>query len=249
MPKMRAAQVVSAKGPFQIVERDMPGAGRGTGAHSCPGLRRLPQRFADQGGAVARASSIRVSPDTRSPGSSMCVGVGRGPAGASGDRVGVGWHGGHCGQVRQLPSRRLRGVPGRRPHPRHFVRWRPRGLRGCSRGGPGPHSGGPQRRRGRAADVRRRHDLQLAAACGSGSREISWPCSASAAWASSGRAVRGQGRLPDRCDCTGQGQGSAGAPARRAPLRRHRITGSGGSADAPRRGAGHPGHGHPAARR
>jgi hypothetical protein len=43
MPKMRAAQVVSAKGPYQIVEREIPEPDCGPGAHPRAGLGRLPQ--------------------------------------------------------------------------------------------------------------------------------------------------------------------------------------------------------------
>ncbi len=40
---MKAAQVPKPGGDFQIVEREIPKPGCGTGAHQGAGLRRLPQ--------------------------------------------------------------------------------------------------------------------------------------------------------------------------------------------------------------
>ena len=44
MAKMRAVQVPTAKGPFQLVEREVPEPVAGIGAHQGAGLRHLPQR-------------------------------------------------------------------------------------------------------------------------------------------------------------------------------------------------------------
>ena len=54
MAKMRAAQVPAGKGPFQIVERDIPEPGPGLGSRPGAGLRHLPQRLPHEGGDLAR---------------------------------------------------------------------------------------------------------------------------------------------------------------------------------------------------
>jgi hypothetical protein len=42
-PAMKAAQISKPGADFEIVEREIPTAGCGTGAHQSAGLRRLPQ--------------------------------------------------------------------------------------------------------------------------------------------------------------------------------------------------------------
>jgi D-arabinose 1-dehydrogenase-like Zn-dependent alcohol dehydrogenase len=97
MPKkMRAAQVVSAKGPFQIVEREIPEPGAGQ------------VRIRVQACGVCHSDVLTKEglwpglQYPRVPGhevAGIVDGVGAGVAGwKSGDRAGVGWHGGHCGQ-------------------------------------------------------------------------------------------------------------------------------------------------------
>ena len=95
MPKMRAAQVVSAKGPYQIVERDIPEPGAGK------------VRIRVQASGVCHSDSLTKEGHwpgiqyPRVPGhevAGIVDALGAGVAGWSvGDRVGVGWHGGHCG--------------------------------------------------------------------------------------------------------------------------------------------------------
>jgi D-arabinose 1-dehydrogenase-like Zn-dependent alcohol dehydrogenase len=95
MPKMRAAQVVSAKGPYQVVDREMPEPGAGQ------------VRIRVQASGVCHSDSLTregLWPGIqypRVPGHEVAGqvdGVGAGVVGwKSGDRVGVGWHGGHCG--------------------------------------------------------------------------------------------------------------------------------------------------------
>src|SRR5439155_8070570 len=95
MPRMRAAQVVSAKGPYQIVEREMPEPDAGQ------------VRIRVQASGVCHSDSLTkegIWPGLqypRVPGhevAGIVDAVGAGVAGWNvGDRVGVGWHGGHCG--------------------------------------------------------------------------------------------------------------------------------------------------------
>jgi D-arabinose 1-dehydrogenase-like Zn-dependent alcohol dehydrogenase len=93
--KMRAAQVPGAKGAFQIVERDVPEPGPGQ------------VRIRVQACGVCHSDSLTKEglwpgiQYPRVPGhevAGLVDATGSGVAGWSvGDRVGVGWHGGHCG--------------------------------------------------------------------------------------------------------------------------------------------------------
>ena len=95
MPRMRAAQVVSAKGPYQIVEREIPETSAGQ------------VRIRVQASGICHSDSLTkegIWPGLqypRVPGhevAGIVDAVGAGVAGWNvGDRVGVGWHGGHCG--------------------------------------------------------------------------------------------------------------------------------------------------------
>ena len=95
MPRMRAAQVVSAKGPYQIVEREIPEPGAGQ------------VRIRVQASGICHSDSLTKEgmwpglQYPRVPGhevAGIVDAIGAGVAGWSlGDRVGVGWHGGHCG--------------------------------------------------------------------------------------------------------------------------------------------------------
>src|SRR3954470_13782694 len=95
MPKMRAAQVPYAKGPFELIERDIPQPSIGqvrVKVHSC---------------GVCHSDSVTkegLFPNIqypRVPGhevAGVIDKVGPGVAGwAPGQRVGVGWNGGYCG--------------------------------------------------------------------------------------------------------------------------------------------------------
>jgi D-arabinose 1-dehydrogenase-like Zn-dependent alcohol dehydrogenase len=95
MPKMRAAQISRAKGPFEIVERDIPEPGPGT------------VRIKVQACGVCHSDSLTKEGGfpgleyPRVPGHEV-VGlvdaVGTGVTGlTAGERVGVGWNGGYCG--------------------------------------------------------------------------------------------------------------------------------------------------------
>jgi D-arabinose 1-dehydrogenase-like Zn-dependent alcohol dehydrogenase len=95
MPKMRAVQVSKAKGPFEIVERDIPEPGAGS------------VRIKVQACGVCHSDSLTKEglwpgmEYPRVPGHEV-VGlvdaVGTGVAGWKvGERVGVGWNGGYCG--------------------------------------------------------------------------------------------------------------------------------------------------------
>jgi D-arabinose 1-dehydrogenase-like Zn-dependent alcohol dehydrogenase len=95
MAKMRAVQVSRPKGPFEIVERDVPDAGLGA------------VRIKVQACGVCHSDSLTKEGSfpgleyPRVPGHEV-VGlidaVGPGVAGwTPGDRVGVGWNGGYCG--------------------------------------------------------------------------------------------------------------------------------------------------------
>ena len=95
MPSMRVAQVVSAKGPYEIVERERPEPVAGQ------------VRIRVQASGVCHSDSLTKEglwpglQYPRVPGhevAGIVDAVGAGVAGWSvGDRVGVGWHGGHCG--------------------------------------------------------------------------------------------------------------------------------------------------------
>src|SRR5260221_2754576 len=94
MPKMRAAHVVSAKGPYQIVEREIPEPGAGQ------------VRIRVQASGVCHSDSLTKEGHwpgiqyPRVPGhevAGIVDALAAGVAGWSvGDRVGVGWHGGDC---------------------------------------------------------------------------------------------------------------------------------------------------------
>jgi D-arabinose 1-dehydrogenase-like Zn-dependent alcohol dehydrogenase len=95
MPKMRAAQVVSAKGPYQIVEREIPEPGAGQ-------VRiRVQASGVCHSDAVTKEGFFPGIEYPRVPGhevAGIIDAIGTGVAGWKvGDRAGVGWHGGHCG--------------------------------------------------------------------------------------------------------------------------------------------------------
>ena len=110
MAKMKAVQVSKANGPFELVERDVPRA-------------RAPARFASrsrraasatatrscEGGQLSRAhAAAHPRPRDRRPRRRRRR---RRTAWKAGDRVGVGWHGGHCFECnacRQGPLHQLR---------------------------------------------------------------------------------------------------------------------------------------------
>jgi alcohol dehydrogenase/propanol-preferring alcohol dehydrogenase len=94
MPKMRAIQVSRAKGPFELVERDIPEPGAGE------------VRIKVEACGVCHSDSLVKEglvpvPYPRIPGHEVVGHVDKVGAGVqqfkAGQRVGVGWYGGHCG--------------------------------------------------------------------------------------------------------------------------------------------------------
>jgi D-arabinose 1-dehydrogenase-like Zn-dependent alcohol dehydrogenase len=95
MPKMRAVQVPNAKQPFQIVEREIPEPGAGTVRIKVQACGICHSDIYAKEGSRPGITYPRV------PGheiAGVIDAVGAGVAGwEAGQRVGVGWHGGHCG--------------------------------------------------------------------------------------------------------------------------------------------------------
>jgi D-arabinose 1-dehydrogenase-like Zn-dependent alcohol dehydrogenase len=95
MPRMRAAEVRNAKGPFELVEREIP--------EPDPGQVRIKV----QASGICHSDSLTKEglwpgiQYPRVPGhevAGVIDAIGRSVAvWKAGDRVGVGWHGGHCG--------------------------------------------------------------------------------------------------------------------------------------------------------
>src|SRR5262245_14172948 len=96
MPKMRVVQVARAGGPFELLERDIPEPGPGK------------VRVKVQACGICHSDSLVKEgywpglEYPRVPGHEIvgvvdAVGTGVTPW-KPGQRVGVGWHGGHCGQ-------------------------------------------------------------------------------------------------------------------------------------------------------
>ena len=95
MAKMRAVQVTRAKGPLEVVERDIPAPGPGEVRVSVAANGICHSDVLTKENVLGNVSYPRV------PGheiAGVIDAIGDGVAGwAEGDRVGVGWHGGHCG--------------------------------------------------------------------------------------------------------------------------------------------------------
>jgi alcohol dehydrogenase, propanol-preferring len=94
MPKMKAVQVSKAGGPFELVERDIPEPG--------PGQVRIKVEACGvcHSDAMVKAGAFPGQALPRVPGHEIAgrvdaVGA-RVTAWKAGERVGVGWHGGHC---------------------------------------------------------------------------------------------------------------------------------------------------------
>jgi D-arabinose 1-dehydrogenase-like Zn-dependent alcohol dehydrogenase len=95
MARMRAAQVRDAKGPFEIVEREIPEPGPGS------------VRVKVQASGICHSDALTkegIWPGIRYPRvpghevAGIVDAIGAGVAGLEpGARVGLGWHGGHCG--------------------------------------------------------------------------------------------------------------------------------------------------------
>jgi propanol-preferring alcohol dehydrogenase len=96
MAKMRAVQVSTAGGPFEVVERDIPEPGRGqvrVKVEACGICHSdaFVKRAAFPGITLPRIPGHEIAGRVDAVGADVT-------AFAAGDRVGVGWHGGHCFQ-------------------------------------------------------------------------------------------------------------------------------------------------------
>ena len=103
MPKMRAVQVAEPNAPFELVEREVPTPAAGMVRIKVEACGICHSDFADQRRASGPASQYPRIPGHEVAGLIDALGAGV-TAGATGQRVGVGWHGGYCGKC--TPCRR-----------------------------------------------------------------------------------------------------------------------------------------------
>ena len=94
MAKMRAVQVAKAGGPFEVVEREVPAPGRGQVRVKVEACGICHSDALTRGGRFPGLTLPRV-PGHEIAGKVDAVGADVSTF-AAGDRVGVGWHGGHC---------------------------------------------------------------------------------------------------------------------------------------------------------
>lgn len=94
MTKMRAVQVSKAGGPFEVVEREVPQPGRGQVRIKVEACGICHSDALTRGGHFPGLTLPRI-PGHEIAGRVDAVGADV-TAFAAGDRVGVGWHGGHC---------------------------------------------------------------------------------------------------------------------------------------------------------
>jgi D-arabinose 1-dehydrogenase-like Zn-dependent alcohol dehydrogenase len=102
MPKMRAVQVPRAKGPFEIIEREIPSPPPGTVRIKVEACGICHSDSIVKEGLFPNIQYPRV-PGHEVAGVIDAVGAGV-PQWSAGQRVGVGWHGGYCGRCE--PCRR-----------------------------------------------------------------------------------------------------------------------------------------------
>jgi len=95
MPKMRAVQVASPKGPLELVEREVPEPGPGQVRIRIEACGICDSDVLTREGLWPGISYPRV-PGHEIVGSIDALGPDV-PGWTVGDRAGVGWHGGHCG--------------------------------------------------------------------------------------------------------------------------------------------------------
>ncbi len=96
MPKMRAVQVLRPKGPFEIVERNIPEPGAGSVRIKVQACGICHSDTITKEGLFPGIQYPRV-PGHEVAGVIDAVGPGVAPRWTPGQRVGVGWHGGNCG--------------------------------------------------------------------------------------------------------------------------------------------------------
>jgi D-arabinose 1-dehydrogenase-like Zn-dependent alcohol dehydrogenase len=94
MPKMKAVQVSKSNGPFELVERDVPAPGPGWVRIKVEACGVCHSDALVKGGRYPGLALPRI-PGHEIAGRIDSVGAGV-TAWSAGDRVGVGWHGGHC---------------------------------------------------------------------------------------------------------------------------------------------------------
>jgi D-arabinose 1-dehydrogenase-like Zn-dependent alcohol dehydrogenase len=95
MAKMRCVQVPTPRGPFELVERDIPEARAGTVRIKVQACGICHSDMYTKEGLLPGIQYPRV-PGHEIAGVVDAVGTGV-PGWTAGQRVGVGWHGGHCG--------------------------------------------------------------------------------------------------------------------------------------------------------
>jgi D-arabinose 1-dehydrogenase-like Zn-dependent alcohol dehydrogenase len=95
MPKMRSVQVVRPNGPFELVEREIPAPRAGTVRIKVQACGICHSDSFTKEGAFPGIQYPRV-PGHEIAGVIDALGSGV-PGWSAGQRVGVGWHGGHCG--------------------------------------------------------------------------------------------------------------------------------------------------------
>ena len=230
MPKMRAAEVEAAKGKFRIVEREIQAPGRSQVRIKVQACGICHSDSLTKEGLWPGVAVSRACPGTRWSASSTRS-ARASLAGRSAQRVGVGWHGGHCGYCDSCRRGNFFACQVAVQITRHHVRRRLRRLRDrsgrCARAG-------PRRTLGRTTPRR---------SCARASRP-STRCATAARAPGDLVAVLGIGGLGHLGvqfaakmgfrtvgDRPREGQGGARPEARRASLRRQPGAGSGRGAD------------------
>ena len=217
MARMRVVQVAAPGAPLELVEREVPEPGRT--ARSASGSRPAASATATRSRrrAAFRASATRACRATRSPAASTRSAPGAEPWRA-GQRVGVGWYGGHCGHC----DRCRRG---------DFITCREARIPGITYDGgyadymiaPAQalaRDPGRARRRGRGTPALRRHHHVQRPAQQRRPRRRPGRRPGHRRPRPSGAAVRGQDGLRHGRDRPRQGQGGAGPHAGRTALSR-----------------------------
>ena len=207
MSKMRVAQVTRAKGPFEIVEREIPEPGAGS------------VRIKVEACGVCHSDSM--TKEGTWPGIQYPRVPGHEIAGII-DAVGAGvagWTARTTGRrrlarralrlLRFLPARRFCHLPNRAPSSRHRLRRRLRRIHDRARRRIGADSGRTFSGGRGTADVRGNHHFQFPAQQRRAARRScrhTWH-----RWSRPlGNSVRREDGFSHRCDCARHGQGTAG---------------------------------------